>query len=285
MSKHYIPVITIAGSDSSGGAGAQADIKTISALGCYAASAITAITVQNTRGVTAVHTVPADIVEGQIRAVMDDIRPTVAKVGMVNDTATIRAIARALADYADRMKAIIIDPVMVATSGSPLMQPDAIGAFRTELMPLATLLTPNVPEAEILSGEKLGATASEDDFQKAAGKIALQCASAVLIKGGHHEGRLKVDRLYDSEGTMTGLYSSPTVDTRNTHGTGCTLSSAIASYMARGLAVTDAIQEAKKWLSEALKAGADVEIGDGHGPVDHFFMPSPMIITGPDNAE
>lgn len=280
----YIAVLTIAGSDCSGGAGIQADIKTISALGCYAASAITAVTVQNTQGVTAVHAVPPEIVAGQIRAVMDDIKPKAVKIGMVNDAETIKAIADALADY--DIEHIVVDPVMVSTSGSKLMQDDAIKVFIEKLLPMSTLITPNIYEAEILAGKKI---TDEDAMNDVAGEILSKGAEAVLIKGGHIEGDKKVDLLYNairktearsSEITMMigDSFESETVETRNTHGTGCTLSAAIASNLAMGLGINKAIDKAKYWLTSALIAGADVEIGSGHGPVNHFYAPKKMRI-------
>lgn len=280
----YIAVLTIAGSDCSGGAGIQADIKTISALGCYAASAITAVTVQNTQGVTAVHAVPPEIVAGQIRAVMDDIKPKAVKIGMVNDAETIKAITDALADY--DIEHIVVDPVMVSTSGSKLMQDDAIKVFIEKLLPMSTLITPNIYEAEILAGKKI---TDEDAMNDVAGEILSKGAEAVLIKGGHIEGDKKVDLLYNairktearsSEITMMigDSFESETVETRNTHGTGCTLSAAIASNLAMGLGINKAIDKAKYWLTSALIAGADVEIGSGHGPVNHFYAPKKMRI-------
>lgn len=284
MDSKYIAVLTIAGSDCSGGAGIQADIKTISALGCYAASAITAITVQNTQGVTAVHAVPPEIVAGQIRAVMDDIKPKAVKIGMVNDAETIKAIADTLADY--DIEHIVVDPVMVSTSGSKLMQDDAIKVFIEKLLPMSTLITPNIYEAEILAGKKI---TDEDAMNDVAGEILSKGAEAVLIKGGHIEGDKKVDLLYNairktearsSELTMMigDSFESETVETRNTHGTGCTLSAAIASNLAMGLGINKAIDKAKYWLTSALIAGADVEIGSGHGPVNHFYAPKKMRI-------
>lgn len=264
----YIATLTIAGSDSSGGAGIQADIKTMSALGCYAASAITAITVQNTLGVTAVHAVPPEIVAGQIKAVMDDIEPRAVKIGMVNDAATIHAIAETLRQYS--LTHLVVDPVMVATSGSRLMQDDAVEVFCSELLPLATLLTPNVPEAEVLSGIKITDKATMD---KAALRVLQLGCNNLLIKGGHLAGQ-KVDRLY---GEVEREYVAENVATRNTHGTGCSLSSAITSFLAQGFATDEAIGKAKEWLTEALKAGANVEIGHGHGPVNHFFNPRSLV--------
>lgn len=252
----YIPVLTIAGSDSSGGAGIQADIKTISALGCYAYSAVTAVTVQDTQGVSEVHAIPPHIVEGQIRAVMDDIPPKAVKIGMVNDVATIRAISKVMRKYSP--KYVVVDPVMVSTSGSPLMQPEAVDTFTKELMPIATLLTPNLPEAEVLKNVKP--------------------SSYVLVKGGHcDEGPEKVDRLYDAKGTLVRTYRGESVYTKNTHGTGCSLSSAITALLARGCGLEEAIERAKQWLTEAIKAGTGVEIGRGHGPINHFFSPEPLI--------
>ena len=268
---NYITTLTIAGSDSCGGAGVQADVKTMSALGCYAATAITAITVQNTLGVTAVHAVPPEIVAGQIRVVMDDIKPRAVKVGMVNDTATIIAIADALKDY--DVEHIVVDPVMVATSGSRLMQDDAVEVFCKQLLPLATLLTPNIPETEVLSGITVS------DKESAALRILQLGCSNLLVKGGHLEGK-KIDRLY---GEVEREYVGENVVTRNTHGTGCTLSSAITSFLAQGLPVDEAIGAAKEWLTKALRAGADVEIGKGHGPVNHFFDPKKMKICPSNN--
>ena len=267
----YIATLTIAGSDSCGGAGVQADIKTMSALGCYAASVITAVTVQNTLGVTAVHAVPPDIVAGQIRAVMDDIKPRAVKVGMVNDIDTINAIADTLAEY--DIENLVVDPVMVATSGARLMQDDAVEVFTKKLMPLATLLTPNVPEAEVLSGVTISNKTSMDN---AARIIQNKGCKALLIKGGHIEGR-KIDRLYSGNELICELEAA-NVDTLNTHGTGCTLSSAITSYLAIGYPIDKAIAAAKEWLTKALIAGANVEIGKGHGPVNHFYNPQKMNI-------
>ncbi len=266
--KKYIPVLTIAGSDSCGGAGIQADIKTISALGCYAASAITSITVQNTLGVTAVQAVRPDIVSGQIHAVINDIQPRAIKIGMVNDAPTIHAIADTLGGYA--VKHLVVDPVMVATSGARLMQDDALDVFCAKLLPMATLLTPNIPEAEVIAGMKI---TDSGDIDEAAKRIMERGCRAVLIKGGHLPGR-KVDRLYTADGVSE--YACDDVPTRNTHGTGCTLSSAIASLLALGSPLHDAVAQAKEYVTKALTAGADVEIGGGHGPVNHFFDPKKL---------
>ena len=268
----YIAVLTIAGSDSCGGAGVQADIKTMSALGVYAASAITSITVQNTMGVKAIQSIKPDIVSGQIKAVMDDIKPEAVKIGMVNDVATIKAIVNTLQE--SKPGIMVIDPVMVSTSGSMLMQPEALDIFCRMLLPMATLLTPNVPEAEVLSNIKIN---SMDDMDRAEHNILDMGCKAVLIKGGHLEGNKKIDRLYINNGE-THQYVHETIHTRNTHGTGCTLSSAIASFMARGEDMPQAVAKAKTYLSMALEAGKDVNIGEGHGPVDHLFNPEKLII-------
>lgn len=268
---HYKCALTIAGSDSIGGAGIQADIKTMSALGVYAASAITAVTVQNTTGVYAIESLRPEIVGGQIRAVMDDIAPIAVKIGMVNDAATIHAIASALADY--RHVCIVADPVMVSTSGCRLMQEDALQVFRSELLPITTLLTPNVPEAEILAGMKI---ASPSDMELAARRIYQSAHCDILVKGGHLDGDTKTDIFY-SNGCRTATFEAPTVDTPNTHGTGCTLSSAITAHLALGHCMADAIRLAKEYLYKALDSGKDVEIGKGHGPVNHFFDPKSLV--------
>ncbi len=271
--KQYPTALTIAGSDSCGGAGIQADIKAMSALGCYAASAITAITAQNTLGVEAIEAVSHEVVAAQISAVMDDLHPQAAKIGMVNDRDTIKAIASTLARYA--VGNLVIDPVMVSTSGSRLMQPEAMETFRQELMPMCTLLTPNLPETEALSDIHIN---NVDDCDKAARLIASECGGYVLIKGGHAaDNGQKQDRLYDGNGQFIGSFTAKTVPTRNTHGTGCTLSAAITALLARGLAMYEAIARAKEFVSAAIAAGADVNIGHGHGPVNHFFNPQKLM--------
>ena len=245
----YICALTIAGSDSCGGAGVQADIKTMSALGVY-----------------------AEIVAGQIKAVMDDIQPNTVKIGMVNDKATIQTIADTLKLYPGTT--LVVDPVMVSTSGSMLMQQDALDVFCRQLLPMANLLTPNIPEASVLSHTSIQ---TADDMDQAALRILSLGCEAVLIKGGHLEGDRKIDKLYLADG-RTEVYEHATIETRNTHGTGCTLSSAIASFLARGLEMCQAIAQAKDYLSQAIEAGKDVEIGKGHGPVDHFFNPEKLKI-------
>lgn len=268
----YYTALTIAGSDSCGGAGIQADIKTMSALGVYASSAITAITVQNTQGVYGIQNVEPEIVKGQIEAVMDDIQPDAIKIGMVNDRDTIKAIANTLKKYQGKYQYLVIDPVMVSTSGCRLMQEDALDIFISELLPLATLLTPNIPEAEILAEMKIQNAA---DIKTAASAISKLGCKFVLIKGGHFDGKEKIDYLFE-EGKLITSYRGLSINTRNTHGTGCTLSSAITSYLAKELDINTAIAMAKTYLSGAILAGKDIKIGEGHGPVNHFYEPKTL---------
>lgn len=269
----YYTALTIAGSDSCGGAGIQADIKTMSALGVYAASAITAITVQNTKGVYGIQNVEPEIVKGQIEAVMEDIHPDAIKIGMVNDCDTIRAIAETLKKYQESFQHLVIDPVMVSTSGCRLMQEDALDVFITELLPLATLLTPNIPEAEILANRKIE---NAEDIKAAAAAISKLGCRYVLIKGGHFDGEEKIDYLFE-DGKQKTSYRGISINTRNTHGTGCTLSSAITSYLAREMDMNTAIAMAKTYLSGAILAGKDIKIGEGHGPVNHFYEPKSLF--------
>lgn len=269
----YPCVLTIAGSDCSGGAGIQADIKTISALGAYAASAITAITVQNTCGVTGIHPVPPSYVKGQIEAVMDDIRPQAIKIGMINDTKIVEVIAEMLQKYQPQF--VVFDPVMVSTSGCKLMEDEAIEAITTRLIPLATLITPNLSEAEILAGQKI---CTVEEMQRQAKEMLKLGCRGVLVKGGHLEGGRMCDVLQVSGEEAPHLFAAPKVDSRNTHGTGCTLSSAIATYLALGETVTDAVEKAKQYVYKGIEAGKDVCIGHGHGPQNHFYSPVPMHI-------
>ena len=265
--KRYVTALTIAGSDPSGGAGMQADLKTFSALGVYGATAITAVTVQNTQSVKYVHTLPPQVVYDQIVGVMEDLCVDAVKIGMVNDADTLDAIVRALSER--KPKFLVVDPVMVSTSGCALMQPDALAIMKERLLPMADLVTPNLPEAWTLAG-------TDTSVDDAAQKILRLGVKALLIKGGHAEGKTKTDYLYinNGGGVMRVEFTSETVETKNTHGTGCTLSSAIAAFAARGCGLEDAVRKAKGYLTGALKAGADVVVGKGHGPVCHFFKPA-----------
>lgn len=271
--KRYVSALTIAGSDPSGGAGLQADLKTFSALGVYGAAVVTAVTVQNTVGVKYVHALPPQVVYDQIVAVMEDIRPDAVKIGMVNDAVTLDAVVRALEEF--RPKYLVVDPVMVSTSGCALMQDDALAVMKERLLPMTDLATPNLPETWTLAGTD----SSVDDAARA---IMWLGVKALLIKGGHAEGRIKTDNLYlrSADGVKRIDLTADTVDTVNTHGTGCTLSSAIAAMLARGCGMEEAVRSAKLYLTEALKAGADVTVGSGHGPVCHFYDDTVMGVLG-----
>ncbi len=256
--------LTIAGSDSSGGAGIQADLKTFSALGVYGASVVTALTAQNTRGVTAIHDVPPDIVSAQLDAVFSDLAVDAVKMGMLSNKAIIKAVARGLTRH--RAKNIVLDPVMIATSGDRLLSPDAVDALRKEIIPYALLVTPNLPEAASLAGTDIARTEQEMEVQ--ARQILSLGARRVLIKGGHGGGPESVDLLI-GEGEFVRL-AAPRIATRNTHGTGCTLSSAIAAGLAIGESVTEAVRTAKKYVTAAIHAADQLKIGSGHGPLHHF---------------
>lgn len=270
--KKYPVALTIAGSDSGGGAGIQADIKAISATGSYAASAITAVTVQNTVGVSAVHPVPVDIVKGQIAAVLSDIGADAVKIGMLGSAELVRAVKESLEEF--NMSNIVLDPVMVATSGDRLTDDSAVGVLMNELAPYARVLTPNIPEAEILSGEKI---VNQDELPAVARRLSDRISSvsghkvSVLMKAGHLDDDELVDYFYNAEEDHVVELRSKRVRSVNTHGTGCTLSSAFASYLAQGYGLDEAARRAKDYITSAIEAGADYVIGHGHGPVDHFF--------------
>ena len=262
--KTYKRVLTIAGSDSGGGAGIQADLKTFSALGCFGMSAITALTAQNTTAVTGIYPVPAEFVGKQIDAVISDIGVDAVKIGMLNSPEVIKEVAKKLKEFS--IKNIVLDPVMVAKSGDKLLQNVSINALKNDLIPLACIITPNIPEAEVLSGEKINDRA---DLEKVAKRLLQLGSEAVLVKGGHFEHAespdclvLKTDELY--------WFEAKRIDSPNTHGTGCTISSAIASFLARGEDLLSAVRSAKRYIHSAIVAGAAYKIGHGHGPVHHF---------------
>ena len=265
----YIPTLTIAGSDSSGGAGIQADIKAMSALGCYAMSVVTAITAQNTCGVQSVYPIPPKEVALQFTTIIEDIPPLAIKTGMLCNTEIITAVATCLHQHSFPL---VVDPVMVATSGDRLLCPTAEASLRTLLLPLATLLTPNLLEAEILSGIQIH---SEKSLQKAGEALLSLGCQAVLIKGGHFSSPEAVDYLFTQKECHT--FHHPRIDSRNKHGTGCTLSAAITAFLARGNTLQEAIAEAKEYLSAALQSGSAIDIGQGEGPVDHFYHPLKSI--------
>lgn len=260
-----IPIaLTIAGSDSSGGAGIQADLKTFAAFGVYGASVITALTAQNTEGVTGVHQVPADFVTAQIDAVFGDLDIRAVKIGMVSQRAVIEAIVAGLARWSP--KHIVLDPVMVATSGDRLLAPGAIEALRTKLIPGALLLTPNLPEAAALLDQPLASSEADIEGQGKA-LLAMGC-DAVLLKGGHGHGPQSIDYLFRQAGVVA--LAAPRIATKNTHGTGCSLSSAIAAGLAKGDDLETAIRNAKSWISAAIAAADRLNVGHGHGPIHHF---------------
>ena len=256
--------VTIAGSDSSGGAGIQADLKTFAALGVYGASVITALTAQNTKGVSAIHDVPPDFIAAQIDAVFSDLDIGAVKIGMLSQAATIEVVARNLDRYHARN--IVLDPVMIATSGDRLLAPDAVEALRKLLIPRALVVTPNLPEAAALVGASPARNEQEMEIQ--ARELLALGAQNVLIKGGHGSGEESVDLLI-GQGAVLRL-SARRVDTKNTHGTGCTLSSAIAAGLAKGLDLKAAVQNAKAYVTGAIAAADMLKVGRGHGPVHHF---------------
>ena len=253
--------MTIAGSDSGGGAGVQADLKTFAALGVYGASTLTAITAQNTVGVTAVHEIPTDVIRAQIDAVLTDIGADAVKTGMLSSSAIIECVADALEHWG--VPALVVDPVMVAKSGDSLLQEEAVGVLRSRLLPLASVVTPNIPEAEVLTGMNIS---SDADVRDAARAIVGMGAKAVVVKGGHREGPA-TDIFFD--GSEFHEFTTPRIDTQNTHGTGCTFASAVAAGLARGLPVVDAVSAAKEYVTEAIRHS--FPIGQGHGPLSHLW--------------
>ena len=261
--------VTIAGSDSSGGAGIQADLKTFAALGVYGASVITALTAQNTQGVSGILDVPADFIGAQIDAVFSDLAIGAVKIGMLSRAAAIEAVARGLTRH--KAKNIVLDPVMIASSGDRLLAPDAVGALRRLLIPRALVVTPNLPEAAALAGSTLARNEAEMEVQ--AREILALGARNVLIKGGHGEGDDSVDLLI-GEGEVVRL-SGKRIVTKNTHGTGCTLSSAIAAGLAKGRDLIAATQDAKAYVTAAIAAADRLQVGQnpelGHGPLNHFY--------------
>ncbi len=272
MKKTYPRVLSIAGSDPSGGAGIQADIKSCSANGVYAATAITAVVDENTVGVTGVHPVPDAFVAGQIRSVLGDVGADAVKIGMLHSASLIRTVRRTLDEFPE-VGAIVLDPVMVATSGDALLESDAVASLCADLIPRATIITPNIPEAEILLGRRV----SEDEDLAGVGRelAARFQGVAVYLKGGHRADGAIEDVLVGAPGAEVVRFSAPRVNTVNTHGTGCTLSSAIASHLALGKSVAEACEAAHAYVHGAIAAGALYEIGRGHGPVHHFWNQTP----------
>jgi hydroxymethylpyrimidine/phosphomethylpyrimidine kinase len=263
--KRIPTAMTIAGSDSGGGAGIQADLKTFAALGVYGTSALTAVTAQNTLAVTAVHEIPTDAIAAQIDAVVTDIGVDAVKTGMLSSSAVIECVAASLAKYSGLpgVHRLVVDPVMVSKSGDSLMQREAISTLRSRLLPLAAMVTPNIPEAEALTGLTI---VNDQDVRDAAKAIINMGAKAVVVKGGHREGPA-TDLFYD--GSDFREFTAPRIDTSNTHGTGCTFASAVAAGLAKGLEPVEAVGQAKDYVTEAIRNSFSV--GGGHGPLNHFF--------------
>ncbi|MFH1153521.1 MAG: bifunctional hydroxymethylpyrimidine kinase/phosphomethylpyrimidine kinase [Pseudomonadota bacterium] len=263
--KTYYRALTIAGSDSGGGAGIQADLKTFSALGCFGMSVITALTAQNTVAVTGIHPVPPEFIALQMDAVITDIGVDAVKIGMLHSPDVIRTVAERLGHHGCR--SIVLDPVMIAKSGDKLLRDDAVQALKTLLIPMATLITPNLPEASVLLDRPVTSLGHMAD---ACRDLASLGCPAVFLKGGHLPDAITTDLFYDNRTGEILELETPRVDTPNSHGTGCTISSAIAAGLARGLGLTDAVKAAKNYITGALEAGAGVTVGRGHGPVHHF---------------
>ena len=258
----YVPrAMTIAGSDSGGGAGVQADLKTFAALGVYGSSTLTAITAQNTLGVTAVHEIPTEVISAQIDAVLGDIGADAVKTGMLSSIEIIDCVAEAMTRH--QVQRLVVDPVMVAKSGDSLLREDAVDSLKKRLIPLAAVVTPNIPEAETLTGLEITTT---EDVRQAAKDIVDMGARSVVVKGGHLEGPA-TDLFYD--GSRFQEFTAPRIDTVNTHGTGCTFASAVAAGLAQDMDVVDAVAQAKEYVTEAIRHS--FPLGNGHGPLNHFY--------------
>jgi len=271
----YARVLSIAGSDSGGGAGIQADLKTFSALGCYGMTAITALTAQNTLGVRAIHGVPPDMLRAQIDAVVEDIGVDAVKIGMLHAPEVVQVVADAIRRH--RLPHVVLDPVMVATSGDRLTTEQTVQVLVRELFPLAEVVTPNLDEAALLLGRPIVGIEALD---AAASALLVLGAPAALLKGGHLPGEEVVDVLAQAGGSLVHL-RSPRITTHNGHGTGCTLSSAIAAHLALGLPLADAVTRARAYILGAIQAGAAVHTGHGHGPLNHGFAPvAQQILQG-----
>lgn len=272
MKKYTYPsVMTIAGFDGSGGAGIQADIKTFSALGCYATSVLTALPVQNTMGVRKIYPIPIEAVSDQIEAVLDDIFPQAIKIGMVHTPQLVEAIAATLGRY--QKIPVVFDPVMVATSGHRLIEEETITTITEKLFPIADIITPNMDEASLLAGMEVKTL---EDMRTAGEKILTYGCKNILLKGGHQESPTVTSLFFDENGSQHS-FETEKLATVNTHGSGCTLSSAIAAYLARGEALYDAVALAQDYVFEAISSGKDVVTGKGNGPLNHFFNPQKLI--------
>lgn len=267
----YPSVLTIAGFDGSGGAGIQADIKTISALGCYATSVLTALPVQNTQGVRNIFPIPVEAVSEQIESILDDIFPNAIKIGMVHTPELVETIVKTLSKY--KKVPIVFDPVMVATSGHRLIEEKTIETIIEKLFPISDIITPNMDEAAILAKMEVKTL---DDMKKAGERIKELGCKNILLKGGHLETETITSLLYNNQGHYK-TFESVKIKTNNTHGSGCTLSSAIASFIAQGNNIDKAVELAQNYVSEAIYHGRDVQTGKGNGPLNHFFNPQKLI--------
>jgi hydroxymethylpyrimidine/phosphomethylpyrimidine kinase len=277
--KRYPRVLSIAGSDSGGGAGIQADLKTLAALGCYGMTAITALTAQNTQGVTGIHAVPPEFLKAQIQAVVEDIGVDALKIGMLHAPEIVEVVAWAIRHYG--IERVVLDPVMVATSGDRLIAEETVSVLVRQLFPLATVVTPNLDEAELLLGHKIAGVPA---LESAARELLALGAKNVLLKGGHLPGDEVVDLLLPRDSAPLVL-QAPRITSDNVHGTGCTLSSAIAAYLAQGHELQDAVRRARTWIQGAIQAGKDVRTGGlnggvGHGPLNHGYAPVAMRVLG-----
>lgn len=270
--KSYYRALTIAGSDSGGGAGIQADLKTFSALGCFGMSAITALTAQNTRTVTGIFPVPPEFIGKQIDAVMEDIGTDAVKIGMLHSPDVIETVARKLVQW--QSPNIVLDPVMISKSGDKLLRDDAVKALKTVLIPEATIITPNLPEASVLLDWEVE---TREDMVRAAKELATLGCDNVLLKGGHLDHEDSSDLLYQKSTDTLTEFPGSRIQTVNSHGTGCTLSSALCANLAKGIGLETAVQNAKSYITGALSAGVDYKTGKGHGPVKHFYNLWPEI--------
>jgi len=272
--RRYARVLSIAGSDSGGGAGIQADLKTFSALGCYGMTAITAITAQNTRGVAGIHGIPPEMLKAQIDAVVNDIGVDAIKIGMLHSPDVVHVVAQAIREYS--LPHVVLDPVMVATSGDRLIAAETVSTLVQELFPLAALVTPNLDEAGWLLGRRID---GEAELDAAAQNVLALGARAVLLKGGHLPGDWVVDVLAGRAGLRYRLQSAR-IPSHNGHGTGCTLSSAVACFLALGEPLQQAVEKARAYILGAIAAGADVRTGHGHGPLNHGYAPVAQRVIG-----
>ncbi|MFP4165870.1 MAG: bifunctional hydroxymethylpyrimidine kinase/phosphomethylpyrimidine kinase [Opitutales bacterium] len=264
--RKYSTVLTIAGSDSGGGAGIQADLKTFSACGCYGMSVITAITAQNTKRVSDIWPAPLSSIEKQLEAVLEDMGADAVKVGMLHSSEIINLVAGKIKKY--KITNLVVDPVMVAASGEKLLRDEASDTLKRELLPLARVITPNLPEASILSGREV---ASQSQMHAAARELSCNQSVSVMLKSGHLGSPCPADVFYHAETDEMHVFESPHLKTNNTHGTGCTLASAMASFLAKGYGLLDAVSMGKEYIHNAILHGSNYQIGHGHGPVHHFF--------------